>query len=147
MDALATATQIRNPWYQAIITNFVANIESRLGDPVAALERYHELLTEMIEMSNYGTAGATLRRVACCLGRVGSFDTALAAITAAAQQAYSASIAPDLAAQIAELEVRASATLPPATIVEARTRGARWSITDAVRACLDEIDRVLDLAG
>ena len=97
----------------------------------------------MREGDNYGITAATIKRVACCLGRLGRFDIGLAAVAAADRQRHSTSILPDLRAQLLEFDAAASAALPAATIADARTRGQGWSIAEAVRACIHEIDAVL----
>ncbi len=143
LRALTIASEVRCPWYHSAVTAFVANIDARLGDPVDALGRFRSVLNDMREGDNYGITGATIKRVACCLGRIGRFDVGLAAVAAEDNQQYRTSILPDLNAQIIEFQAAATTALSPDAIAEAQQRGARWSIADAVRACIDEIDTVL----
>jgi hypothetical protein len=97
----------------------------------------------MVATDNYATAGGTLRRVACCLGRTGRFETALAAVAAADAQPYTTPVAPDLAVQLTDLHAAARTAMSDAAVVASTARGQRGTVPDVIRALIVETDNAL----
>jgi len=123
-----------------VIGGYPLSIDAGLDEPAAALERFRPVLADMLDRSSFGLAGETLRRVGCCLGRPGRYDPRSPIATADQHRLHTGAV--PLRSELRALVAAATDRLTPVAIGAARRCGRDWSIPQALRACLDEIDRL-----